>query len=81
MYYFIQNSEDGIRITGCDHGEAMEHIKDLTSQDLRPECRAEFIDTIPNEYTSDRKVCVIWGDIIVPDEAKVVTEYRLPDRR
>jgi hypothetical protein len=77
MYYFIQNSEDGLLVTGCDHDEAMEHIKDLTGEEIRPEYRATFIDTIPNAYTNERNVCIIKGDLVVPEPVQLVTEYKL----
>lgn len=78
MYYFITNTEDGLRVSKpLDHDEAMELIGELTSEDLRPECRAAFTDQIPTPYTDERNVCIIKGEPIIPKAVKLVTEYHL----
>jgi hypothetical protein len=77
MYFFIQNSEDGITITALGHDDALKHIADLTSEDLRPECRAQFVGVPPNDYSNTSEVCIVQGEIVIPRAVERVTEYKL----
>jgi hypothetical protein len=56
----------------------MDHIADLTSEDLRPECRALFVGSPPNEYSDTREVFIIKGEPTLPRKVEVVTRFALP---
>jgi hypothetical protein len=79
MYYFwVQNTEDGLRIRGLSTAELIARIKATTSEDIVPENRVRFIDYLPDVYTDIHFVCVIKGDIAMPKPVKRVTEWEIP---
>jgi hypothetical protein len=78
MYFWVRNSEDGLYVDGpWDHETLMVYIRDATSEDIRPEYRTKFVGTIPGETTSPEHVCIIKGEIIVPQPVNVVTEWNV----
>lgn len=77
-YFFIHNTEDGVVVTQCFNQDAAKrYIEGITSDDLRFECRANFIDTLPNAYSPTEDYLVIKGDVVVPQPVTTVTEYAL----
>jgi len=78
MYYFVSNSEDGLRVDGpFSESDALARIEDLTSADILPDYRARFVDELPGWDTPLKHVCIIKGEPIIPKPVNVVTEYTL----
>lgn len=77
MYFTIRNSEDGLYINQFTATAMQEYLEDVAREnpELRPDCRVEFTDTVPDDYTDTNKVFIIKGDVVIPQESKVVTEY------
>lgn len=78
MYYFVANSEDGLRVDGpFDYEQTLERINDLTSEDIQPQYRAQFVTTVPDAYTPPEHVLIIEGQFVLPQERQRVTEWTL----
>lgn len=78
MFYWIQNSDDGVRIDGpLKQAEVLARIAEETSEDYVPEARAEFQETIPDAYTDTNMVCIIRGEVVIPEPVQRVTEWTL----
>lgn len=78
MYYFISNSEDGLRVDGpFDHDMALARIGDLTDEDIQPQYRAKFVSTIPDPYTPPEHVLILSAEVITPLASQRVTEWSL----
>jgi hypothetical protein len=78
MYFWIQNSEDGLRVIPISQiGELLDRIEEETCEDIRPECCIVFIETIPDEYTDTNKVCIIQGAVRIPEPVTTVTQWAI----
>lgn len=78
MYYFVSNSEDGLRVDGpFGHDAALARIGDLTSEEVQPQYRSTFVETIPDVFTPPEHVCILSADVVVPLASQRVTEWSL----
>lgn len=78
MYYFIHNSEDGLRVTEFDTKEAAEeYLLDIAGPDIDPRYRPYFIDRAPDAYDDPEKYLLIEGEPVFPKAVVTVTEYTL----
>ena len=77
MYYWIQNSEDGVSVREFTRDALIEWIADVTGEHVIPAFRTQFTTDIPNEYTDTNHALIIKGKIVVPQPITRVTEYEL----
>lgn len=77
MFFFIQNTEDGLQIKQVK--DAVAAIREIAEEnlDLRPESQYTFVDTIPDEYTDEYKICIIEGTVRLPTPVERITDYVL----
>lgn len=78
MYYFISNSEDGLRVEGpFNEADALERIDDLTSEDVLPQYRSVFVDEVPSWNTPVEHVYIVKGENVIPQPVQRITEWTL----
>jgi hypothetical protein len=78
MYFWVRNSEDGLYVEGpWDKETLRQYIVDCTHEGIRPQYRTKFVGAIPGEMTPPEHVCIIKGEIVVPQPVDVVTEWNV----
>lgn len=78
MYFWIQNTEDGVRVRPYFNDEALiMAIRDVTSEEVRPECRAFFIQRVPSDSSPEREVAIVKGEFIAPKPITTVLDWEI----
>lgn len=77
MYYWIQNSEDGISVKEFTHDELLRWITDTTSEEVLPQYRTQFVENPPNEYSDTNLACIIKGEVVFPKAVQTVTQWEI----
>lgn len=77
MYFWIRNSEDGLYVEPLNHDTLIEYIEETTGTHIRPEYRTQFVSEIPDESTPCEHVCIIKGEVVVPEPVTAVTEWKV----
>lgn len=78
MYFFINNTEDGLRVRCIDdEATALAHIENIAGEDITPGYRAHFVLNIPDDYSPEEDVLIIRGEPVLPKPVKHVTTWEL----
>lgn len=77
MYFWIQNSEDGLYVKAMTQDELLRNIQETTGEEIKPEYRSIFVSDIPDAYADTNRVCIIKGETTIPSPVARVTEWTI----
>jgi hypothetical protein len=82
-YFWIESGEDGIDIRAMSKREAEKEIAERTSDQYVEDAHPVFLQRLPDivdgqfQDVEEHAVVIVRGDVIVPQQRRVVTKWEL----